>query len=161
MYSSISPNKKISSTKDSKNSTEEDYADKPTDPVALIGTNDSKTSGSNEVTAAVTRDPRSRVVDEASTRQVSGERRSSTRRHGYHGKYYSRGGPAVKQSFLYSFHGILSSPEYEDIVTWLPHGRGFIVVDKARFEKEILSTFLPNTKYASFTRRLKRWNFIR
>lgn len=160
MYSSISPNKNISSTKGGKKSTEEDDVDKPADPVALMGTDDAKMSGSNEVTAAVTRDPRSRVV-EASTRQASGERRSSTRRLGYHGKYYSRGGPAVKQSFLYSFHGILSSPEYEDIVTWLPHGRGFIIVDKARFEKEILSTFLPNTKYASFTRRLKRWNFIR
>ena len=89
---------------------------------------------------------------------------------GYSGKY-SKGGPAEsKQSFLYSLHKILSTPDaltsssstrYYDVVTWLPHGKGFIICDKGKFEKEILPTFLPNTKYASFGRRLKRWKFVR
>ena len=66
-----------------------------------------------------------------------------------------------KQSFLYSLYDILSNPEYETISGWLPHGRGFIINNKPRFEKEILPLFLPSTKYASFTRRLKRWKFVR
>lgn len=74
-----------------------------------------------------------------------------------------------KQTFLYAFYDILNTPDkltpssikYEDVVTWLPHGKGFIISDKSKFEKEILPTFLPHTKYASFTRRLKRWKFVR
>ncbi|KAL9179097.1 hypothetical protein ACHAXT_000139 [Thalassiosira profunda] len=50
---------------------------------------------------------------------------------------------------------------YETIVSWLPHGRGFVIGDKPRFETEVLPAFLPHTKYASFTRRLKRWKFVR
>ena len=54
-----------------------------------------------------------------------------------------------------------SGIQFDDIITWLPHGKGFIITNKPKFEKEILPTFLPNTKYASFTRRLKRWKFVR
>lgn len=85
---------------------------------------------------------------------------------------------ADKQVFLYALYHILSNqssptaaasastttPSWtpcEDIITWLPHGKGFIICNKPKFEKEVLPTFLPNTKYASFTRRLKRWRFVR
>ena len=74
-----------------------------------------------------------------------------------------KGSPAeVKQLFLCSLFGILSTTsEYEDILRWLPDGNGFIVIDKSRFEKEILPMVLPNTKYDSFRRRLKRLKFAR
>jgi len=80
----------------------------------------------------------------------------------YQGKN-CKGSPAeVKQRFLCSLFGILSTTsEYEDILRWLPDGNGFIVIDKSRFEKEILPMVLPNTKYDSFRRRLKRLKFAR
>ena len=73
-----------------------------------------------------------------------------------------------KQFFIYKLYDILATPDkltssstrYEDIITWLPHGKGFIICDKGKFETEILPGFLPNTKYASYTR-LKRWKFVR
>ena len=115
-------------------------------------------------------DTASATADATATEKSSaGEQVTSGKKSGYSGKYYSKGGPADKQSFLYSLHKILSTPDaltssatrYDDIVTWLPHGKGFIISDKSKFEKEILPTFLPNTKYASFGRRLKRWKFVR
>ena len=74
-----------------------------------------------------------------------------------------------QHTFLYAFFDILSQPDkltpssikYEDVVTWLPHGKGFIFLDKTKFEKEILPTFLPHTNCVTFTRRLKRWKFDR
>lgn len=81
----------------------------------------------------------------------------------YHGQYYNKGSPAeVKQPFLCNLFGILSTTsEYEDILRWLPDGNGFIIIDKSRFEKETLPMVLPNTKYDSFRRRLKRLKFAR
>ena len=75
-----------------------------------------------------------------------------------------RGGD--KQSFLHALHDIIevhssSSSDENPIISWLPHGRGFIINNKQSFEQNVLPSFLPNTKYASFTRRLKRWKFVR
>ena len=75
-----------------------------------------------------------------------------------------RGGD--KQSFLHALHDIIevhssSSSDENPIISWLPHGQGFIINDKQSFEQNVLPSFLPNTKYASFTRRLKRWKFVR
>ena len=88
---------------------------------------------------------------------------------------YGSGHGGEKQSFLYALHDIIevhSSSSSDDehpnannnmnpIISWLPHGQGFIINDKQSFEQNVLPSFLPNTKYASFTRRLKRWKFVR
>ena len=66
-----------------------------------------------------------------------------------------------QNAFLYELFDIVSDPINKDIISWLSHGRGFIINNKNLFEKNILPHFLPNTKYASFTRRLKRWKFTR
>lgn len=55
---------------------------------------------------------------------------------------------------------LLSNEEITDIVAWLPHGRGFIIQNKKRFESEVLPKYFKEAKYTSFNRRLKRWNFI-
>lgn len=47
-----------------------------------------------------------------------------------------------------------------DIIKWLPHGRGFVICEKKRFEAEILPKYFKQSKYASFTRRLNRWRFV-
>ena len=84
---------------------------------------------------------------------------------------YGSGHGGEKQSFLYALHDIIevhsssssssSSDENNPIISWLPHGQGFIINNKQSFEQNVLPSFLPNTKYASFTRRLKRWKFVR
>ena len=47
------------------------------------------------------------------------------------------------------------------IITWLPHGQGFTILQKTLFEKNVLGYIIPNVKYSSFVRRLKRYKFLR
>jgi len=53
---------------------------------------------------------------------------------------------------------ILSNEKYHDIITWLPHGRGFVILQKKRFANEIMPKFFnKRSKFTSFTRKLNRW----
>ena len=56
---------------------------------------------------------------------------------------------------------ILSNPSYSDIIAWLPHGKGFILLQKRMFAEEVLPKFFKQSKFASFTRKLNRWGFVR
>jgi hypothetical protein len=58
---------------------------------------------------------------------------------------------------------ILSDKSLSDVVTWLPHGRSFVIIRPDVFTEEVLPKYLPpvdaraGTKYPSFTRKLNRW----
>jgi hypothetical protein len=56
--------------------------------------------------------------------------------------------------------GILQSESHEGVIEWLPNGDGFAILDKKKCLSEILFVHFGISKYASFTRRLNRWNFI-
>jgi HSF-type DNA-binding len=57
---------------------------------------------------------------------------------------------------------ILDNKAYSDIISWLPHGRGFIIFRKKSFEQTILPKYFnKQSKYSSFTRKLNRWGFVR
>lgn len=56
---------------------------------------------------------------------------------------------------------ILGSDEAADIISWLPHGKGFLIYKKKKFATDILPKFFKQSKYTSFTRKLNRWGFIR
>ena len=55
---------------------------------------------------------------------------------------------------------ILDSGSHEGIIEWLPTGDGFTILEKERCVSEVLEVYFGISKYASFTRRLNRWNFI-
>lgn len=65
-------------------------------------------------------------------------------------------------SFPLTLMKILDNEALSDIVSWLPHGRGFTIHDKERFQSEVLPSyfFKKLIKYESFTRRMNRWRFI-
>ena len=65
------------------------------------------------------------------------------------------------KSFPETLYKIIASEEYTHIISWLPHGRGFTIHDKQRFSDIILPRYFDGAKFTSFTRRLKRWNFVR
>lgn len=58
---------------------------------------------------------------------------------------------------------ILNDSALSDIVTWLPHGRSFVVIRPDVFAEKVMPTYFPSpdaktsTKYPSFTRKLNRW----
>lgn len=58
---------------------------------------------------------------------------------------------------------ILNDSSLTDIVSWLPHGRSFVIIRPDVFTDKVLPKYLPpvdarsSTKYPSFTRKLNRW----
>lgn len=54
--------------------------------------------------------------------------------------------PAAR-SFPEILYGIVADPATDDIISWLPHGRGFQITDKIRFAKEILPLHFDGAKF--------------
>jgi hypothetical protein len=54
---------------------------------------------------------------------------------------------------------VLSNEAYSDIISWLPHGNSFAIRKTKPFVKDILPKHFKQAKYASFTRKLRRWGF--
>ena len=71
------------------------------------------------------------------------------------------GEEAEKTAFPILLHQIVSDPSTDDCIHWLACGTRFMISDKKRFGKDVLPLFYGHAKFTSFTRRLKRWSFIR
>lgn len=53
---------------------------------------------------------------------------------------------------------ILSDEKNADAICWLPHGKAFIIRDRALFAEKVMPRFFSRkSKYSSFTRKLNRW----
>eukprot|EP00816_Leptocylindrus_hargravesii_P012855 CAMPEP_0196826598 /NCGR_PEP_ID=MMETSP1362-20130617/93710_1 /TAXON_ID=163516 /ORGANISM="Leptocylindrus danicus, Strain CCMP1856" /LENGTH=431 /DNA_ID=CAMNT_0042207175 /DNA_START=837 /DNA_END=2132 /DNA_ORIENTATION=- len=64
-------------------------------------------------------------------------------------------------SFPKKLHLVLSCKEYYSIITWLPHGRSFIVRDPEALAEKVFPEFFKLKKYNSFIRQLSLWGFKR
>ena len=68
-----------------------------------------------------------------------------------------------KEIFPQKLMEILADSTLSEIVSWLPHGRSFVILRPDLFCEEVLPRYLPpadsrsSTKYPSFTRKLNRW----
>lgn len=56
---------------------------------------------------------------------------------------------------------VLSDKEFENVITWMPSGKSFSIIEPKAFVAEILPEHFKSAKYASFTRKLHRWGFMR
>lgn len=56
---------------------------------------------------------------------------------------------------------ILSNEDHADILSWLPHGKSFIIYKKKSFALAVLPLYFKGTLFTSFTRKLNRWGFTR
>eukprot|EP00956_Cyclotella_meneghiniana_P007447 scaffold10129_cov69-Cyclotella_meneghiniana.AAC.4 len=68
---------------------------------------------------------------------------------------------ADKIPFPVLLHELVSDPDSDHCIHWLPGGKLFTISDKKVFAKEVLTKLNGFTKFTSFTRRLKRWGFVR
>ena len=66
-----------------------------------------------------------------------------------------------RNTFPMKLFEILQKNEHYDILRWVPSGKAFIILDKRRFAKEILSMYFKKAQYSSFARKLTRWQFVR
>jgi HSF-type DNA-binding len=70
---------------------------------------------------------------------------------------------AKREMFPHKLMAILNDPTLSEIVSWLPHGRSFVIIRPDVFTDRVLPQYLPpldsrsSTKYPSFTRKLNRW----
>eukprot|EP00573_Skeletonema_grethae_P002933 CAMPEP_0201686122 /NCGR_PEP_ID=MMETSP0578-20130828/678_1 /ASSEMBLY_ACC=CAM_ASM_000663 /TAXON_ID=267565 /ORGANISM="Skeletonema grethea, Strain CCMP 1804" /LENGTH=622 /DNA_ID=CAMNT_0048170129 /DNA_START=128 /DNA_END=1996 /DNA_ORIENTATION=- len=56
---------------------------------------------------------------------------------------------------------VLDNDQLSDVITWLPHGKGFIILQKKKFATEVMPIYFKHSKFTSFTRKLNRWGFTR
>lgn len=76
----------------------------------------------------------------------------------------SGGRPRRQVSFPLKLQRILDQLErdgQDDVLSWLPHGRAFIVHDVERFVEEILPLHFNQTKYSSFQRQCHMYHMLR
>lgn len=66
-----------------------------------------------------------------------------------------------RESFPLILHDILSNPKYTHIITWLPSGRSWCILNPKLFEKEVIPRHFRHGKYASFMRQVNGWGFSR
>ena len=64
-------------------------------------------------------------------------------------------------TFIAKLHSILSNPAFEDIVSWLPHGRAWRVHQRRAFEEQVIPLYFRHGKYSSFMRQVNGWGFQR
>ena len=65
----------------------------------------------------------------------------------------------VNMTFSEKVHHILSRPEFEDDISWMPHGRAFKVHRPGPFEKNICKRYFGHGRYSSFLRQLNNYGF--
>lgn len=71
----------------------------------------------------------------------------------------SRNNKRASRPFPDVLRDILSDPENESVVSWLPHGRSFAVHDTYKFSTEVLPKYFRKVVFRSFARKLNRWGF--
>lgn len=87
------------------------------------------------------------------------------------GRSRSKGGKEDYDDIAYGFmgtnfparlHDLLTFDEgISDIITWLPHGRAWIVLKKPEFVAKVAPSHFSISKFESFTRQVNGWGFKR
>lgn len=76
----------------------------------------------------------------------------------------SRGGVESSirvQKFPVKLYAILAQKEFQEIITWMPHGRSWKVLKPNMFESLVMPLFFEYSNYHSFNRLVNAWSFRR
>lgn len=63
--------------------------------------------------------------------------------------------------FQYKLYEILQCEDFKEILTWLPHGRSWKIIDSEALAKSVLPKYFRHSKYSSFKRQMSGWGFRR
>jgi hypothetical protein len=64
------------------------------------------------------------------------------------------GGGKKDVPFPQKLHEILCSPEYDDVICWMPHGKSWRILKPTAFENSVIPMHFRHSKYASFMRQV-------
>ena len=67
----------------------------------------------------------------------------------------------ISRQFPVKLHTLLGSGKYEEIISWQPTGRSFIIYNPKEFVKSVMPKYFRQTKLRSFQRQLNLYNFKR
>jgi hypothetical protein len=65
------------------------------------------------------------------------------------------------QKFPVKLYAILAQKEFNEIITWMPHGRSWKVLKPNIFESVVMPLFFEYSNYHSFNRLVNAWSFRR
>ena len=65
---------------------------------------------------------------------------------------------AKEPTFPAKLHMILTNPEFQDIVSWLPHGRSWRILQQKAFEEKVIPLYFRHGRYSSFARQVRPFN---
>jgi hypothetical protein len=65
------------------------------------------------------------------------------------------------QRFPVKLYALLSQPQLQHVITWMPHGRSWKVLKPRVFETAVLPVFFESDNYHSFNRVINAWSFRR
>jgi len=74
---------------------------------------------------------------------------------------FNKNGRLCATPFPLKLMKVLSNKRYRHVITWVPNGKSFVILDPKAFVSTILPQHFKSAKYASFTRKLHRWGFVR
>lgn len=76
---------------------------------------------------------------------------------------HQRKGPrgGVKAPFPMKLYNLLQDNLYEDVISWQPHGRSFLVDKPHEFVKKVMPKYFQQSKLTSFQRQLNLYGFTR
>jgi hypothetical protein len=63
--------------------------------------------------------------------------------------------------FPLKLHQILSNPDHQACICWLPHGKSWRLLKPSFFEQIVIPLYFRHAKYASFMRQVNGWGFKR
>ncbi|KAL7461230.1 hypothetical protein ACHAXS_001652 [Conticribra weissflogii] len=69
--------------------------------------------------------------------------------------------PLCVPNFVIKLHAILIRKDLEHIVSWMPHGRSWKIIDQDQFEKKVLPDYFKQSNISSFYRQANGWGFRR
>ena len=73
-----------------------------------------------------------------------------------------RRGPSPSSTFPAKLFKILSDPENSHIITWMPHGRSWRMLQPTLFSEKVAPKYFSHqSKYSSFMRQVNGWGFKR
>lgn len=67
--------------------------------------------------------------------------------------------PSKQASFPVKLHAILVRDDLADIITWMPHGRSFKIINIREFELRVLPVYFSSSRVSSFFQDCWEWGF--